>query len=191
MENDPELITLTAGEIMDPAIATSLRHATAKGWVLYHTFVNDKIETCEKVLILIPRLNLYTFQKAVDLNKKRGQAISAKKSSAMATLFHINLKDWPESDVNMANDFFKHESVRDSPTFSKNGAAVLQCLPNIPKPGKNLLKQRATAALLDMAAVVHMVKPTTTRTFKAYFLKNLFQFMESQLTPTCERLDAV
>ena len=71
MENDPELITLTAGEIMDPAIATSLTHATAKGRVLYHTFVNDMIETCEKVLSdNIPRLNLYTFQKAVDLNKK-------------------------------------------------------------------------------------------------------------------------
>ena len=107
----------------------------------------------------------------------------------MATLFHINLKDWPESDVNRANDFFKHESVRDSPTLSKsekinsgNRAALLQCLPNIPKPGKNLLNQRATAALFDMAAVVHMVKPTTAVTFKAYFPKNLFQ---------CERLDAV
>ena len=30
MKNDPELITLTHGEIMDPGIATSLRHAPEK-----------------------------------------------------------------------------------------------------------------------------------------------------------------
>ena len=46
MENDPKLITLTTGEIMDPAIATSLRYAPEKGRVLCYTFVNGKIDTC-------------------------------------------------------------------------------------------------------------------------------------------------
>ena len=46
MENDPKLITLTTGENMDPAIATILRYAHEKGWVLYYTFVNGKIDTC-------------------------------------------------------------------------------------------------------------------------------------------------
>ena len=42
-----------------------------------------------------------------------------------------------------------------------------------------------------MAAVVHMGKPTTAVTFKDYLPKHLLPFMESQLTPTCERVDAV
>ena len=109
MENDPELIKLTTGEIMDPAIAASLRHAPQKGRVLYHTFVNDKIDTCENALSdTIPGINIYTLQNhpPVDLNKKRGQAISAKNSTAIVTRFYVNLKDRSESDV---NDFFKHE----------------------------------------------------------------------------------
>ena len=46
MENDPKLITLTTGEIMDPAIVTSLRYAPEKGQLLYYTLVNGKIDTC-------------------------------------------------------------------------------------------------------------------------------------------------
>ena len=142
---------------------------------LYHTFVNDKIDNCEKALSdTIPIINLYTFQNhpPIDLNKERGQAISAKISKATVTRFHVNLKYRPESDV---NNFFKHGSVRDSPTFSINGKLhsgnkaafkLLECPPNIPKPCKKPLNERATVALFDMAAVGHMVKPSTAVTFK-------------------------
>ena len=97
MENDLKLITLTTGEIMDPAIATSLRYATEKGRVLYYTFFNGKIDTCQKALTYIYTvqiINHHIFQNHthVDLNKKRGQAISAKNSTAMVSRFMTILK---------------------------------------------------------------------------------------------------
>ena len=57
---------------------------------------------------------------------------------------------------------FKHKSVRDSPNLSNNGqlhsgnkAALLEYLPNIPKPGEKSLRERATVVLFEMAAVVY------------------------------------
>ena len=48
----------------------------------------------------------------------------------------------------------------------KKGAMV-DCLQRIPKPGKKDLRNRATMTVLDMAAVIHMVKPgPKTHTFK-------------------------
>ena len=61
----------------------------------------------------------------------------------------------------------------------------MEYLPNIS------LTERATVALFDMAAVVHMVKPTKAMIFEDYLPKHLLPFMESQLTPICERVDAV
>ena len=69
---------------------------------------------------------------------------------------------------------------------------MIDCLPGVPKPGKNPLRSTATVILLDMAAVIHMVKPgTKTVTFKDYCHMNLLPFIMSQLSPTVGTIHGV
>ena len=42
-----------------------------------------------------------------------------------------------------------------------------------------------------MAAVVHMVRPTSAKTFSEYVTQHIMPFLESQITPTVARIDAI
>ena len=46
----------------------------------------------------------------------------------------------------------------------------------------------ATVVVLDMAAVVHMVRPTPAKTFTDYATQHIVPFLEYQITPTVERI---
>ena len=49
----------------------------------------------------------------------------------------------------------------------------------------------ATVVVLDMAVVVHMVRPTSAHTFRDYVSQHLIPFVESQITPIVTRVDAI
>ena len=49
----------------------------------------------------------------------------------------------------------------------------------------------ATVVVLDMAVVVHMVRPTSAKTFADYATRHIVPFLEYQITPTVERIDAI
>ena len=49
----------------------------------------------------------------------------------------------------------------------------------------------ATVVVLDTAAVVHMVRPTSANTFDDYATQHIVPFLEYQITPTVERIDAI
>ena len=49
----------------------------------------------------------------------------------------------------------------------------------------------ATVVVLDMAAVVHMVRPTSAKTFADYATQHIVPFLEYQITPTVERIYAI
>ena len=49
----------------------------------------------------------------------------------------------------------------------------------------------ATVVVLDMAAVVHMVRPTSANTFANYSTQHIVPFLEYQITPTVESINAI
>ena len=49
----------------------------------------------------------------------------------------------------------------------------------------------ATVVVLDMPAVVHMVRPTSANTFADNATQHIVPFLEYQITPTVERIDAI
>ena len=49
----------------------------------------------------------------------------------------------------------------------------------------------ATVVVLDMAAVVRMVRPTSANTFANCATQHIVPFLEYQITPTVERIDAI
>ena len=49
----------------------------------------------------------------------------------------------------------------------------------------------ATVVLLDMAAVVHIVRSTSAKTFADFATQHIVPFLEYQIAPTVERIDAI
>ena len=66
---------------------------------------------------------------------------------------------------------------------------ILQCL-NAPI-GRAVAAKHATVVVLDMAAVVHMVRPTTAKTFSEYVLLHIVPFLEAQLKNATQLIDAI
>ena len=93
-------------------------------------------------------------------------------------------------------EFFRYENQREPPSLSDQGSLrsgnksdILECLKA--PTGQSDAAKAATVVVLDMAAVVHMVRPTTANTFMEYVSHHLVPFLESQITPTVTRIDAV
>ena len=70
-------------------------------------------------------------------------------------------------------------------------SSLLNCLPGMPGPGFNDGARDTTVLVLDMAAVIHMVKPTRANVFGEYNQKHLIPFLESQINSKCIRIDGV
>ena len=146
-----------------------MKEIKSKGDAQAEEYVDKVIEKGEiPVTNTISRNNFYTLQNRPPavLDKKRKQG--CKNPTAIVTRYFLCIKDRSESEK---EDYFQHESVQEPPSISKNGqlytgrkATMIDCLISIPRPGKNNLRNRATIAALDMAAVIHMVKPGTKDT---------------------------
>ena len=100
-------------------------------------------------------------------------------------------------DSNMT-EFFMHENAREPPALSDKGkfrtgtkSQILGCLPSMSGYGHDPTPKQASVVILDMAAVIHMVRPTRANVLGEYTSMHLLPFMESQKTPRTTRIDAV
>ena len=97
----------------------------------------------------------------------------------LITQVFLSLQSRPNADM---TDFFQFENQREPPSLADRGSLrsgtksdILQCL---------------QSKVLDMAAVTHMVRSTTSNTFSEYVMLNIIPFMEAQMTDSTE-LNAV
>ena len=91
-----------------------------------------------------------------------------------------------------------HENQREPPSLSNGGnlttgtkSALLNCLPCMADSGRSPAAQEASVVVLDMSAIIHIVKPQRANVFGDYTHIHLLPFLESQMTKTTTRLDAV
>ena len=154
-ETSSEVTTLNTGEVMDPVIIDCLKNTPTIG---------------KKVI----QKNLYTFSNRppADLNKVADKLGSAKAKAALVTKLLLSLQARPEADIDA---FFKHENQRETPSLSDRGmprqgskSDSIACLPGIPAPGRSKAVKEATVVILDMAVVIHIIKPQRTRIFGEY-----------------------
>ena len=61
----------------------------------------------------------------------------------------------------------------------------------MPRPGFNYGARDTAVLVLDMAAVIYMVKPTRANVLGKHNKKYLIPFPESQMNSQCTRKDAV
>ncbi|CAB4011645.1 Hypothetical predicted protein [Paramuricea clavata] len=99
----------------------------------------------------------------------------------------------PDADM---IDFFRFENQREPSRLADQGSLragtksdVLECL-NAPT-GCVSAATHATVVVLDMAAVILMVRSTTAKTFNKYVSLNIIPFLEAQMKNTTQRIDAV
>ena len=93
-------------------------------------------------------------------------------------------------------DFFRFENQRQPPSLADQGllrsgtkSDILKCL-NAPT-GRSAAAKQAAVVVLDMAAVIHMVRPTTANTFSEYVSFHIVPYLEAQITSSTKRIDAV
>ena len=99
--------------------------------------------------------------------------------------------------VSDMQEFFKYENCRFPPALSDRGnlrsgtkSQIIDCFPEIPSPGKSPAVRKATVVILDMPAVIHMVKPKRASVFGEYVPNHLLPFIYSQMSSTTTRVDA-
>ena len=164
LETESELITLDTGEYMDPEVFGSLKQMPLIGKAMYDNFVQDRMEKCTTPLSdIIPKPHMYTSVQPppVNLPKLGNKTASHKSTTAVVTQMFISLQ--ARADSNMA-EFFMHEK---SPALSNKGklrtgtiSQILGCLPSLPGYGHDPTHKQASVVILDMAYVIHMVRPT-------------------------------
>ena len=93
-------------------------------------------------------------------------------------------------------DCFRFENQREPPSLEDRGSLrsgtksnSLQCL-NVPTGCTDAAKH-ATVVVLDMAAVINMVRPTTAKTFNEYVQLHIVPYLEAQIQSDAKRINLV
>ena len=73
--------------------------------------------------------------------------------------------------------------------MSGTKSALLGYLPGKPDPGRSPAAKEASVTVLDMSAIIHIVKPQRATVFGEYTHMHLLPFLENQMTNNTTRLD--
>ena len=111
----------------------------------------------------------------------------------LITKLFLSLQSLPDAQM---KKFFRFENQWEPPCLadrrsfqSGTKSDILEC---IKTPICQAVPAKlATVVVLDMAAVVHMVRPTKATTFTEYVTKHMMPYLESQITPTVARIDTI
>ena len=167
---------------------------------MYQKYIEECVEKAERPISdIISRAGLYTFNNRPPANPtdKKACTMSTQSQVALTTQMYMSVKARPDSDL---NDFFKHENVREPPMLSAGGklyqgtmSDLIDCIPGMPKPGRNARTKDITALLYDMPSLVHLIGPKAAKNFEEYPELQLQPYMVSQLTTnkSCTRIDNV
>jgi len=92
--------------------------------------------------------------------------------------------------------FFCFENQREPPSLADHDSLrsgskydILECIKA--PTGRSSQATRATIVVLDMAAVIHTVRPTSAKTFAEYATQHMIPFLKSQINPAVSRIDAI
>ncbi|KAL8582187.1 hypothetical protein ACOMHN_004106 [Nucella lapillus] len=189
-----ELVALHTQKVMKDEVVESFAQLQNLGNHLHAKFVTQTLEQSTlPITSTLKRQNVLTFANRPDSKKKGGTSGSAQRNSSLITKLFLSLQSRPDADM---EEFSRYENQREPPSLSNQGSFrsgkksdILEHL-NVPTD-RSAEAKAATVLVLDMAAVVHMVRPTSAQTFNDYASQNLVSFLKSQVTPNVTRVDTV
>ncbi|XP_068206246.1 protein FAM200C-like [Palaemon carinicauda] len=86
--------------------------------------------------------------------------------------------------------FFRFENLADHGSLrSDSKSDFLECIKA--PTGRSSQARRATIVVLDMAAAIHMVRPTSAKTFAECATHYLIPFLKSQINPAVSHIDVI
>ena len=190
-----ELVAFDTQNVMAESVVASLSEIREVCQTLHAAYVRERLEDLSvPISDIIKRNNMLTFANRSELRKKSRRDVGVQRHNmSMVTQLFLSLQLRP--DANMA-DFFRFENQRKPPSLADRGplragkkADILQCLGAT--TGRVAAAQQVTVVVLDMAAIIHMVRPTRAKTFSEYVTFQIVPFLESQVTNDTQRMDTV
>ena len=127
-------------------------------------FVSHTIEQATSPITnTLKHQKVLTFANRPVYTKKGTKSGSAQRNSSLITKLFLSLQSRPDADM---EEFFRYENQREPPRLSNQGSLRSDNKQIFQRVCRHLIcrsdaAKAATVVVLDMAAVVHMVRPTS------------------------------
>ena len=195
-EETEDLLVLDTKDIVGDEVIHTVRNIENIGKEQYTSFVQSRITDRTESLytpIKKNKLPLFSCPQAPSKSDDKQQITSLKKNCALFSQLYVSCQ---VRDGNM-EEFFRHENQSYPPSLSKFGrlrsgtkADLLNCLPNTHPAPPDDVTINVDAVLLDGAAIINMLPPGATTTFKEYSELVFLPYVQSQLNKA-NRVDIV
>ena len=195
-ENSSDLLVLDSRNIVDAAVADSVKKIEKLGLERYETYVNERlVSQCIPFSDPVKRNNLYLFRRPPirEKSSKQKQLLSLKNDCSLFSRLYIAA----QTRDSYLDEFFQHENQACPPALSHAGALrtgtksdLLCCLEDLTPVKKNVSSPRVQVTVLDGAAIVNMLRPGTANTFQDYATDIFVPYGTSQLQHVT-RLDII
>ena len=170
MENSGQLLDLDQSIVMPPEVVDNVRKVKDIGLQKYKAFVDKRIYSQEEAFTAaIPHTKLKLFTSYLSQPRQKSEVAIIKDQQAKITQILLAA----HSGRNINESVFSHESSTYPPSLTRNGymhsglkSEILSCI--VPENFDNLSPE-TTAAVLDGAVLVQMLRPINVVTIGDYF----------------------
>ena len=180
LEDSCDLIDLDQSIIMPLEVVNSMRNIEETGQELYSSFLNKRICSQEEAFtatISKTNLKLFKTQLSEPRRKLDISLIKDQHNKGTQILLAVN------SGRTITESFFSHESSTFPPSLTGKGkmhhgekSEILDCV--VPKNLENV-RPVTTAAVLDGAVLIQMLRPRNAVTLGDYYMKELVPYILS------------
>ena len=195
-ESSSDLLVLNSRDVMDTAVADTVRQVEKLGLEQYETYVEERLVN-QTVPITDPikrnKLHLFSRPPVREKSRKQLQMSSLKNDCSLFSRLYI-ASQIRHGDL---DEFFQHENQACPPSLSQMGGLrtgtksdLMPCLENLVPVKDDLSTPRVEVSILDGAAIINMLRPGTAKTFQGYATDVFVPYVTSQLQHV-DRLDIV
>ena len=185
------MIDLDQSLIMPPEVDKTMRDIEKVGTQLFASFMQKRIMSQEESFTAtIPRTNMKLFKTCLSEPRRKSDAAIIKDQHSKSTLILLAAN----SGRTISESLFTHESSTLPPSLTGKGkmhhgekSEILECI--VPNELDNQ-RPATTAAVLDGAVLVQMIRPRNSGTFGDYFLKEFVPYILSWFDSN-DRVDIV
>jgi len=173
-------VALHTQEVVEEEVVTSLTQLQDLGKDLHAKFVSHTTEQATlPITNTLKHQKVLTFANRLVHTKTGTKSGSAQRNSSLITKLFLSFQSRPDAEM---AEFVRCENQREPPSLSNqsslrsgNKSDILACVeaPNC----RSDVTKAATVVVLNMTAVVHMVRPTSAHTFRDYVSQHLVPFV--------------
>ena len=195
-EYSSDLLVLNSRDVVDTAVADTVRQMEKLGLEQYETFVEERlVNQTVPITEPIERNNLHLFSRPPVREKsmKQLQMSSLKNDCSLFSRLYI-VSQIRHGDL---DEFFQHENQACPPFLSHMGGLrtgtksdLMPCLENLVPVKDDLSTPKVQVNILDGAGIINMLRPGTAKTFEGYATDVFVPYITSQLQHV-DRLDIV